>query len=75
MASFSKLTKKIELLDSAMLKTDSLRFFIQLTWESKLITNSQFEILGLPIEETGRMIGGWKKGYATKTSTKNVEEK
>ena len=67
-ATFNKNDQKILLLSEALVKIDSTRFFIQLCWEAKLIANKHYLEIGLKIEELGRMVGGWRKGYLTKTS-------
>lgn len=74
-ASFSPLESKIILLGEALSIVDSLRFFVQLSWELKLVPSKQFTTIGQEIEEIGRMIGGWRKGLITKTSAKAEEKK
>ncbi len=74
-ASFSPIEVKISLLGQSLLTVDSLRFFIQLSWELKLIPSKQFIVMGQEIEEIDRMIGGWRKGLITKTSVKTEEKK
>ena len=74
-SSFSPVETKITLLGQSLLIIDSLRFFIQLCWELKLIPSKQFTLIGQEIEEIGRMIGGWRKGLITKTSAKAEEKK
>ncbi|HOX40944.1 MAG TPA: four helix bundle protein [bacterium] len=73
-ASFSPIDSKIAMLGQAMSITDSLRFFIQFCWELKLIPSKQFSQIGEKLESIGRMVGGWRKGLISKTST-GVEEK
>ena len=73
-ASFLQINSKISLLGEALLNIDSLRFFVQLCWEIKLIPNNQFTAIGQDIESIGKMVGGWRKGLLTKTSA-NAEEK
>lgn len=58
---------KLPLLIRAIGITDSLRFFVQVAWEAKLIANKHFEEMSVSIEEIGRMIGGWRKGMLAKT--------
>ncbi|OGG45283.1 hypothetical protein A2673_01700 [Candidatus Kaiserbacteria bacterium RIFCSPHIGHO2_01_FULL_50_13] len=65
-ASFSRTDEKVPLLGRAIVKIDSLRFFVQLAWETKLIPDKQFEELAILIEEIGRMTGGWHKGLLSK---------
>jgi len=73
-ASFSPIDTKISLLSQSLSTIDSLRFFIQLCWELKLIPSKQFTLIGQEIEDIGKMVGDWRKGLISKTSTK-VEEK
>lgn len=74
-ASFSPINIKIPLLEKSLLTIDSIRFFIQLSWELKLISSKQFTLIGQEIEDIGRMIGGWRKGLISKTSTEAEEKK
>ena len=66
-ATYASGRDKLPLLTRAVGITDSLRFFVQIAWEAKLIPNKQFEEIGTRIEEAGRMIGGWRKGLLAKT--------
>ena len=59
---------KIVLLGKTISKLDVLKFFIQLAWESKLISTGKFADLSERLEEIGRMLGGWKKGLEAKLS-------
>lgn len=67
--------EKIPLLTRAVGITDSLRFFIQIAWEAKLIPNTQFEKIAIHIEGIGRMAGGWRKGLLAKTPPEGGERK
>ena len=67
-ASFSSVATKLPLLGEALLTIDSLRFFIQLGWELKLIPTNQYSSIGAEVESIGKMIGGWRKGLLNKTS-------
>ncbi|CAN5715757.1 hypothetical protein BH11PAT2_BH11PAT2_09170 [soil metagenome] len=71
-ASFAESANKVGLLGSAIGIADSLRFFLQIAWESKLIANKQYEELAGSVEEIGRMTGGWRKGLLAKTSPPNT---
>jgi hypothetical protein len=57
----SHLTKeqKIPYLQKASAKLDLLKLFIQISWEIKAIDNGKFIVLSEPLEEVGRMLGGW----------------
>lgn len=66
-ASFADTASKPGLLGSAIGVADSLRFFLQIAWESKLIPTTQYAELAGAVEEIGRMTGGWRKGILDKT--------
>lgn len=74
-ASFSPIESKISILGQSLSIIDSLRFFIQLCWELKLIPPKQFTLIGQEIEDIGKMVGGWRKGLLTKTSAEAEEKK
>ena len=59
--------QKLPLLTKAVTGLDILRFFLQITWENKLLTTPQYSALLANIEEVGRMLWGWKKGIESKT--------
>jgi len=65
-ASFTKPKNKLLLLEESSFLIDSLRFFLQISWESRLIPNNQYAALGQSVEEVGRMVGGWQKKYLRK---------
>ena len=69
-ASFVETAGKPGMLSTALGMADSLRFFLQIAWESKLIPNKQYEELAGGVEEIGRMTGGWRKGLLSKTPPK-----
>ena len=58
---------KVPMLNKAITRLDVVKFFVQLVWEDKLITNEKYANLTGRLEEIGRQLGGWKKGLITKT--------
>ena len=72
---YSPLNKKVFLIEQALEKIDSLRFFFQLAWETHLVSSKQYISLGNEIENLGKMVGGWKKGLINKTSAIKAEER
>ncbi|HBH16926.1 MAG TPA: hypothetical protein DDW92_01555 [Candidatus Veblenbacteria bacterium] len=66
-ATYAPLQQKTNLLTQSLGKIDSLRFFIQISWENHLISNDQFTALGTEVENIGKMLGGWRKGLQNKT--------
>lgn len=74
-ASFVDTASKPGLLGTAIGIADSLRFFLQIAWENRLIPNKQYEELARAVEEIGRMTGGWRKGVLSKTPLKQSGER
>lgn len=57
-------------LGKALTRLDTIKFFIQLAWENKLIPNEHYITLSEKFEEIGKMLGGWEKGLKKKTPTR-----
>lgn len=74
-ADYANVNSRVSILGESIGKTDSVRFFLQIAWETKLIPNKQFETLAPLVEEAGRMIGGWRKGLVAKTPPKGGGER
>ena len=72
---YTRMNEKPIVLARAINTVDSVRFFVQITQEAKLISNTHFEELGVRVEEIGRMIGGWRKGILAKTPPIGGERK
>lgn len=66
-ASFASAANKLAVLTSALGVADSLRFFLQIAWENRLLPAKHYEVLSIGIEEVGRMTNGWRKGFLAKT--------
>ena len=50
-ATYANTQRKILLLDTAIITADSVRFFFQIAWESKLLPNNSFETLATHSQE------------------------
>ena len=70
-AEFAKPTTKVAFLEQALGHSDTLRFFLQLAWESKLIHTTQFSVLAKDVEEIGRMVGNWYRSMVAKTTPRS----
>ncbi|MDO8183632.1 MAG: four helix bundle protein [bacterium] len=66
-ASYLPPEQKIILLSRGISKLDILKFFLQLLWENRLLSNQNNAQLTERLGEIGRQLGGWKKGLQTKT--------
>ncbi len=59
--------EKLSIVSQAITKNDLLKFFLQIGWEEKAVNNGIYGSLILLLDETGRMLGGWKKNLQEKT--------
>ncbi|MEK7579982.1 MAG: four helix bundle protein [Patescibacteria group bacterium] len=60
-ASFMANYKKLALIEESSIKLDSVKFLLQLSWESKIINDKKYIFLSNHLEKVGRQIGGWLK--------------
>lgn len=44
----------------AIRKTDTIKVFLMILWETKSLENKKYIALSLKIDEAGRMLGGWQ---------------
>lgn len=63
-AYFTAKENKAEKISECILVLDTLKFFISIAWEDKLISNKQYEGIASKLEEVGKMFGGWKKNLS-----------
>lgn len=61
--------EKLSVVSQAIAKNDLLKFFLQISWEHKVIDRALYGKLILQLDEIGRMLGGWKKSLQEKTPT------
>ncbi|OGN08389.1 MAG: hypothetical protein A3C61_03645 [Candidatus Yanofskybacteria bacterium RIFCSPHIGHO2_02_FULL_39_10] len=61
LASFISKSDKLPVLERTSIKLNSLKVFIRLLKELKILDNSKYLILQEAIDEIGRMLGGWIK--------------
>lgn len=58
-------TEKLAALERASVKLNLLRVFIRLMRETKVVDAKKYLALQAPIDEIGRMLGGWIKSTRT----------
>lgn len=58
-ASFLPRDEKIPYLKLAIRKTDTIKVFFLILWETKSLDNKKYISLSENIAEIGRMLGGW----------------
>ena len=67
MAGSLSMVQKLPLLQKSSGKLDLLKFFIQLTWELKILDNKKYILLSEPLNDIGKMLGGWIKNTEKET--------
>jgi hypothetical protein len=65
-AGYSKSVSKSSTLEKASVKLNTLRFFIRLMKETKVIDLKKYTALQEKIDEIGRMLGGWIRSNSSK---------
>jgi hypothetical protein len=66
-AGFASREQKYPVIQKASIKLDTLKYFLQLTWEIKALDNKQFATISDPLVEAGKMLGGWQKMFTKQT--------
>jgi len=50
-----------EKVSTCIIELDTLKFLISIAWEAKHLSNHQYELVAVKLDEVGKMFGGWKK--------------
>lgn len=66
---FTEKERKKEKIIECILILDTLKYLINTTWETRLISNKQCVEITEKLDEVGKMLGGWKN------SLENPEKK
>ena len=75
-ASFISHEKKIPFVQIALRKVDTLKILLQILWETKSLDDKKYINLSKPLDEIGRMLGGWNGQIIKQNSAgKNPTEK
>ncbi len=69
-ASYLNKEQKLPYLKKAAIKLGLLKFFLQVSWELKVLNNKNYIILSEKLDEIGKMLGGWTKGIQKETPLK-----
>lgn len=65
-ASYEQPQEKIEKIGVANAKLGTLKFFLRIVWELKLIGDKKYIELSETFDTIGRILGGWKRGLLSK---------
>ncbi|MDE2021754.1 MAG: four helix bundle protein [Patescibacteria group bacterium] len=74
-ASFLSPDEKMPYVRLAIRKTDTLKLLMMVLWEAKSLDNQKYAALSEPIEEVGRMLGGWIGQLQKRNSPEKSGEK
>lgn len=58
-ASYMSREEKLPYVRLSIRKVDTLRVLLMILWETHSINDKQYIALSLPIDEIGKMLGGW----------------
>ena len=61
MAAYVQKDEKRKLVVMASAKCDLIKFFLRVAWELEYIDHKKYAELSTPINDIGKMIGGWLK--------------
>ena len=75
LASYSKNSEKIILIDRAISRVDLVKILLLLAWESKFLDTKKYTHISGVLEEVGRMLGAWKRQQVQKTPSIKKGEK
>jgi len=73
-AIFLKPEEKIPYVRLAIRKTDTLKIFFMILWETKSLDNKKYITLSEKLSEIGKMLGGWN-GQLSKPVKQNFPDK
>ena len=59
-ATFLPPEKKLVYIDTADRKFNTLKILVMILWETKSLDDKRYIVLSLPMDEAGKMLGGWK---------------
>lgn len=67
-ASFLARQEKQPYIRLAIRKTDTVKIFLMLLWETKSLDNKKYLLIAERLNEVGRMLGGWNGQLAKQNS-------
>ena len=69
-ASFLNREEKLPYVRRAIQKLDALKILLMVLWETKALDNKKYGALSAPLDEIGKMLGGWN-GQLQKQNSPN----
>jgi len=74
-ATFSPREKQSIHLENSSRKLEVLKILLMVLWEIKSIDNKKYILISEPLDEVGKMIGGWLNQMIKQNSPAKAEEK
>lgn len=74
-ATFLDKTEKQPWIRLAIRKLDTIKILLMILWEVKSIDNKKYMHISMPLEEIGKMLGGWNGQIAKQNSPAKAGEK
>jgi hypothetical protein len=74
-ASFLSMAEKQPWVRLAIRKLDTLKALLLVLWETRSLDTKKSAALSAPLDEVGRMLGGWSGQLAKQNSSARAEEK
>jgi len=71
-ACFLSKQEKLPYIRHAIKKSDTLKIFLMILWETKSLDNKKYLELSVKLEEVGRMLGGWQ-GQVLKQNSPDIK--
>lgn len=62
--------KKLPYVQKAIGRFDLLKFFLRISWEIKTLDNKKYIAISEPLNEIGKMLGGWLRNLLKETSAR-----
>ena len=66
-ATYQSKEQKVLTLERIQTGIDMIGFLLRIAWEVTSLDTKKYAELGEKLNEAGRMVGGWKRGLASKT--------
>lgn len=64
-AGYANNDNKQSFLNSASVNLDLIKLFLRVAWEIKALDHKKYAAVSMPINDIGRMLGGWQKHFKT----------
>jgi len=72
-ACFLSKQEKLPYIRHAIRKSDTLKIFLMILWETKSLDNKKYLEISVKLEEIGRMLGGWQ-GQIIKQNSPDIKK-